>query len=221
MIEDMRGLFFIVKGQYVKDSKDSDSVCISGYDPYAPDTTEWYMLLDNVTFYCYACGGDLNKVVKGVKTAITKFKTKQAYFKHVCTVTNEDYYETHYKGEAPLTPEQLSAKMEGRCPRVSPAMKKLYGAVYDAYGDFFADVVEEQEDLAYEALKGQNPFNKSKKLVRKTKSLEKPSGEVKKTPLKKVKSPLKKVEEKAPVAKTLPKRVKPMKKLGVKKLSLG
>lgn len=221
MSEDMRGLFFIVKGQYVKDNSE-DGVCISGYDPCAPDTTEWYMLLDNVTFYTYACGCDLNKVVKGVRTAITKFKTKQAYFKHVCTVTNEDYYETHYQGEAPLTPEQLSAKMEGRCPRVSPAMKALYSKVYNTYGDFFADVVEEQEDLAYEDLRGKNPFNRSKKLVRKTKPLENTSGKtLKKTLPKKVKSLPKKAEEKTPVAKTLPKKVTPMKKLGVKRLSLG
>lgn len=167
MKEDMRGLFFIVKGQYQKDNSE-DGVCISGYDPYAPNTTEWYMLMDNVTYYCIACGSDLKKVLGGVKRAITKHKTRERYFKFVCEVTSEDYYETHYLGHAPLTPEQRANKMEGRCPRVSPAMKTLYGKIYDHYGDFFSDLIEAEEYTAYEALKGQTPFKKSKKLVKKT-----------------------------------------------------
>ena len=52
---------------------------------------------------------------------------------------------------------------------MSPAMKKVYKKVYDTYGDYYREEIEEQEDLAYEELKGDTPFNKTKKLVKKTK----------------------------------------------------
>lgn len=209
MKEDMRGLFFIVKGQYQKDNSE-DGVCISGYDPYAPTTNEWYMLMDNVTFHCFACGSDLKKVLGGVKRFITKYKTRERYFKHVCEVTSEDYYEVTYLGHRPLTPEQRASKMEGRCPRVSPAMKDLYRKIYDNYGDFFSDLIEKQEDEAYEALKGQTPFKKSKKLVKKTTPLETPVVEEKKT-LKKV------VKKDTPKEEVVTKKVKPKVTLGLKK----
>ena len=67
MKEDMRGLFFIVKGQYRKDN-DPDGVCISGYDPNSPNTEEWYQVKDHITFHTFACGSDLNKVAHGVYT---------------------------------------------------------------------------------------------------------------------------------------------------------
>ena len=171
MKEDMRGLFFIVKGRHDIGGKcdDEDGINIKGYNPFDPNTDEWYMVMDKETFYCFACGSDLKKVLKGVRTFITKFKTRKRYFKHVCEVTSEDYYEVHYLGHSPLTPEQVSKKVVGRCPRVSPAMKKVYKKVYDTYGDYYREEIEEQEDLAYEELKGDTPFNKTKKLVKKTK----------------------------------------------------
>lgn len=210
MKEDMRGLFFIVKGQYQKDNSE-DGVCISGYDPYAPNTTEWYMLMDNVTYYCIACGSDLKKVLGGVKKAITTHKTRERYFKFVCDVTSEDYYETHYLGHALLTPEQRSSKMEGRCPRVSPAMKTLYGKIYDHYGDFFSDLIEAEEDKAYESLKGQTPFKKAKKLVRRTAPLETPVVEEKKE------APKKLVRSNTTKEEVVTKKVKPKVTLGIKK----
>ena len=208
MKEDMRGRFFIAKGQYCKTepsftNKASGSVSyIGGYDPYNRHTAEWYMLMDCKTFHCVACGGSLDKILKALHTTIVKSKgDAKRYFKHVSSVTSEDYYEIHYLGHKPLSLDQLSKKAEGRCPRVSPVMKCLYEAVYNEYGDFFSEEIEEVEDRAYEDLKGEKPINKSRKLVSKNKS-------------------------KIGLVKTIPKKDKvveptPPKKLGMTKVKMG
>ena len=177
MSEDMRGLFFVVKGQYKKGVEPSfvnkvtgDVSHIGGYDPFRENTSEWYMVLDNKTFNCVACGGKLDKVLKAVYTTIKKYKgVAKKYFKHVCEVTSDDYYEVHYLGKAPLTHDQRVAKAEGRCPRVSPAMRCLYERIFSEYGDYYEDEVREMEDLAYSELVEEKPINKSRKLVSKHK----------------------------------------------------
>lgn len=212
--DNMRGLFFIVKGQYRKgvapsyvNKATNETGWIGGYDPYSDTTEEWYMLMDCKTFHCLACGSDFNRVLKGVYTAIVKHKgVAKKYFKHVCGITSEDYYETHYLGRRPLTHEERVKKAEGKCPRVSPAMRELYQNIYDEYGDFFRDEIERMEDLAYSELEEEKPHKKAKKLVSKTK----PKGA--------------KVEMTTPkqeVIKTTPsKLVKPKVKTGFKKLSM-
>lgn len=172
----MRGLFFIVKGQYRKDvapsyiNKVTNNVgYIGGYDPYSDNTEKWYMLIDCKTFHCISCGSDFNKVLKGVYNTIVKHKgVAKRYFKHISDTTSDDYYETHYLGHRPLTPEQRAKKAEGRCPRVSPTMRSLYEAVYKEYGDYYSEEVQEMEDLAYNDLVEERPYNKSRKLVSKT-----------------------------------------------------
>lgn len=213
--DSMRDLFFIIKGQYRKGlepsfmNKVSGEVShIGGYDPYSKDTENWYMLVDKITFQCMSCGSDLEKVVKGVYTAIVKRKgSAKKYFKHVSDTTSDDYYETHYLGRTPLNHDQRQKKAEGRCPRVSPIMRELYSAIYHEYGDFYRDLIEEQEDRAYhdleEWVKENKPINKTKKRLAKTK--------------------IQKTEMETPrnsVVKTTEKVVKPKVKLGVKKLSL-
>ena len=215
MSDDMRGIFFIVKGQYRKgvapsyvNKETNETGYLGGYNPYSEDTEEWYMLLDTKTFHCICCGSDLNKVLKGVHTTILKHKgVAKKYFKHVCGITSDDYYETHYLGRTPLTPEERSAKSEGRCPRVSPVMRCLYKNIYEVYGDCYRDAIEDMEDLAYSELKEERPINKTKKLMAKTKSK---SGLVKTT------TPKKEVIE----TPTTLKKVKPKVKLGIKKLSM-
>lgn len=212
--DSMRGLFFVVKGQYRKGLEPSfvnkvsgDVNHIGGYDPYSKDTENWYMLMDKITFQCLACGSDLEKVVKGVYTAIMKRKgSAKKYFKHVSDTTSDDYYEVHYLGHTPLNHDQRQKKAEGRCPRVSPIMQELYKAVYNEYGDFFRDLIEEQEDLAYENLKEERPINKTRKLVSKNK--------VKNTDMEKT-TTSQVIETPAPK-----KLVKTKAKLGVKKLSM-
>lgn len=210
MKDDMRGLFFIVKGQYKKgvrpsfvNSVSGDVSYIGGYDPYNPNTENWYMLLDCKTFHCVACGCDLEKVLKSVHTVIVKSKgVGKRYFKHVSSITSDDYYEVHYLGRRPLTPEQRAKKAEGRCPRVSPIMRCLYEHIYEEYGDFFSDEIKKMEDLAYKDLKESTPVNKSRKLVSKTKpknvevKIEPPKKEVYETPTLKLKvKPKKKIKK--------------------------
>lgn len=210
----MRGLFFIVKGQYSKvepsfiNRETNDKNYIGGYDPYNKETPNWYMLLDCKTFHCVSCGGNLKKVLKGVYNTIIKHKgVAKKYFKHVCSVTSEDYYETHYLGHSPLTPEKRASKAEGRCPRVSPAMRCLYERIYAEYGDFYSDEIRETEDLAYSDLAEEKPHNKARKLMSKTRNTKNNVEIVKK-------------EEVVVETPTL-KKVKAKPKLGIKKLSMG
>lgn len=211
----MRGLFFIVKGQYRKgvepsyvNKETNDLGYIGGYDPYSKETPNWYMLLDCKTFHCIACGGDFKKVLRGVYNTIVKHKgSAKKYFKHVCSVTSEDYYEVHYLGRTPLNHDQRVQKAEGRCPRVSPAMRCLYERIYEEYGDFYSDEIKEMEDLAYSDLVEEKPYNKARKLVSKSKNTKNNVEIVKK-------------EEVVVETPTL-KKVKPKVKLGVKKLSMG
>lgn len=212
----MRGLFFIVKGHYEKGAEPSfmNSVSgsvthIGGYDPHNKNTDEWYMVLDNKTFHCISCGGDFNKVLRSVYTIIKKNKgVAKRYFKHVSSITSDDYYETHYLGKRPLTHEQRAKKAEGRCPRISPAMRCLYENIYAEYGDYYREQIEEMEDLAYSELREDNPIHKSKKLMAKTKT---PNIMIGITPK----------EEQHHEVTTPKKLAKPKVKLGVKKLSIG
>lgn len=207
----MRGLFFVVKGQYRKGVEPSfhnvargDLSYIGGYDPTSPHTEEWYMVLDTKTYYCIACGGDLNKVLRGVYNTIKKSKgVAKNYFKKVSQVTSDDYYEVTYLGRRPLTPEERTKKAVGRCPRVSPATRYVYEKVYEVYGEHFRDLVEEMEDLAYKDIKEDTPLNKSRKLVSKHKKT------LELTPKKK--------ETYTPPLKKL---VRPKVRLGIKKMKI-
>lgn len=207
----MRGLFFVVKGQYRKGVEPSfhnvargDLSYIGGYDPTSPHTEEWYMVLDTKTYYCIACGGDLNKVLRGVYNTIKKSKgVAKNYFKKVSQVTSDDYYEVTYLGRRPLTPEERTKKAVGRCPRVSPTTRYVYEKVYEVYGEHFRDLVEEMEDLAYTNLVEETPLKKNRKLVSKHKKVLEttPTPKVIKTP-------------------TPQKLVRPKVRLGIKKMKI-
>ena len=214
MSEDLRGVFFIVKGQYRKgvapsfvNKATNETSWLGGYDPHSDATEEWYMCLDRITFQCCSCGGDLKKVLKAVYTCIVKYKDLKHYLHHISKMSSDDTYEVMYLGKRPLTPDERVKKAEGRCPRVSPAMGCLYEAIYEEYGDYYSDLIEEQEDLAYEKvkqlIKENKPINKTKKRLGKvkTKTIE-------------VETP-KKEEVKPKLVK-----VKPKVKLGIKKLSM-
>ena len=202
----MRGLFFIVKGQY---KRDNDEVSISGYDPYDPQTNEWYMLMGTKTFHCISCGSDYNRVLKGVYTVIKKYKgVAKNYFRYVSKVTSDDYYEVTYLGHRPLNDAERAKKAVGRCPRVSPKMREIYTKVYNTFGDFFEDDIKEMEERAYEDLKDQKPFRKSQKLIRKT------------TPNTKVSLVTPPKKEEVINTSTPKKLVKKKVKLGIKKLNM-
>lgn len=214
--DSMRGLFFIIKGQHSKaepsfmNRETGEVNYIGGYDPYSKDTVEWYMVMDKITFHCFSCGSDLNKVLKAVHTIIYKYKgSAKKYFKHISDISSDDYYETHYLGRTPLNHDQRVKKAEGRCPRVSPAMREMYKSIYSEYGDFYKEQIEEMEDLAYSDLeewkKANNPLNKTKKRMEKTK--------IKKTVVMEEKTPKKEVGVAVPK-----KLAKPIMKKGIKKI---
>lgn len=214
MQDDMRGLFFIMKGQYRKgvepsftNSVTGDSQYLGGYNPTSDDTEEWYMLMDKKTFHCVACDSDLDKVLKGVHTTIKRFKgVARKYFKHISDITSDDYYEVTYLGRRPLDNKGITDKAEGRCPRVSPAMRCLYERVLEEYGDYFSEEIEHMEELAYSDLKDERPLNKARKLVSKNKNT---SG-VEMNPQK----------DKKVLETTQVKIIRPKVRIGVKKLSV-
>lgn len=182
--ESLRGLFYIVKGQYRKKAPTfvnkvtGDVSYIGGYDPDDEETVEWYRVMDNITHHCVYGGSDLDSAVECVEKMIKHHKTRKHYFHYVCRVTSEDYYETHYLGHEPLTPEKRAKKAEGRCPRVSPAQKRLEEAVFNEYGDYYSDLIEEAEETAYRAIKEDKPLNKAMKRHKKlTKSVSVPEEE--------------------------------------------
>lgn len=139
MKKDMKGLFFIIKGQYRRDRSGDDTI---GYDPFNPETPEWYMLIDNKTFTCISCGGDLQKVLKSVYKVIKRHKgIANRYFKQVSECES----------------------------KVSKTSQDIYMKVYREFGDYFEDQVSEMEDLAYEELKQEQSVFKSQKLLGKHK----------------------------------------------------
>lgn len=185
MSEDMRGLFFIVKGQYRKGLEPSfvnpiseGTQYIGGFDPYSDDTEEWYKLMDCKTFTCHCCSGSLEKVLKGVYNVITSYKgNAKNYFKAI--------------SEAPST---------------SPIMRCLWEEVYNEFGHYYSDEIEEMEDLAYNDIREEKPLNKARKLVSKNK-----------TKIGMVNTP----SAKEMVVETpTPKKVQSRVKMGIKKLSL-
>lgn len=215
----MRGLFFIVKGQYRKGIEPSftnkatgEISWVGGYDPNNDQTENWYMILDKETFHCVGCGSDLKKVSHGAYTQIKKWKgSLKRYLKYVSDTTSDDTYEVRYLHHAPLNHDQRTKKAEGRCPRVSPAMRCLYQAIYDNFGEHFSDLVEEWEDIAYQELKEDTPLGHTKKIMQKK--------VLKKVPVEEKKE--KKVLKKSPVENSGKKLVKPKVKLGLKKLSMS
>ena len=173
--ESLRHTFFIVKGQYRKgvlpsfERTDGETVSVGGYDPERPDTAEWYMVLDNTEFECRACGGTLEKVLKSLRNMVTKYRTRERYYKHLSEATTSDYYDTHYKGRKPLTPEQRAKKAEGRCPRTSPVMRELYNEVMKRYSYYYDSEVQRVIEEAYTDL-AERQKNKVRKALKPRKS---------------------------------------------------
>jgi len=146
MTEDMRGLFYITRGNYKKDKSpkfwnevSESHQAIGGYNPEDNTNEEWYMLHDCVTFMCQGAGSDLTKLLDSVYRLITTYKTRERYL-HV--MRNLDV-----------------AK--------SPVMIRLEQEVYDHYGQHFSAQVREAEDKAYEFLSTNTPVARARKKLRK------------------------------------------------------
>lgn len=192
MREDLRGVFFIIRGQYRQKKGDrffnevsEDYNYIGGYDPEDTTNEEWYMLLDNITFTTLACGSDLDRVVRCAKKYITTYKTKDRYLK------------------------MLNSLEYGS--GVSPIHKRLMTEVYNNYGTHYQHLIDGVVGEAYEEVRDEmvNPLIKKtrKRFIKKT-TLD--LGETTSTPPKKEVSE----EDKGVSLK------KCVKSLGVKKLKL-
>lgn len=149
--EDLRGLFFIVKGQYrhhigptFYNSASETEQCLGGYNPEDTNTKEWYMLMDNVDYHCICCGADFEEVLRGVYSVIKRYKTKERYL-HT------------------IRERSVSAK-------VSKPMRCLYKAVYDTYGDYYLEEIKEMEDKAYSSGVFKSPLERSKDTMHKIKT---------------------------------------------------
>lgn len=148
MYDDMRGLFFIVKGQYEKGVKPSfinevsdNESFIGGYDPENKNTQEWYRLMDRKTYTTLCCSGDLDNVLRGVYKYIKKFKgNTKKYLEFLDGLDN---------------------------PFLSPTMRCMYEHIDNLFGDYFSDEVRKMEDLAFNELHEEKTVIKSRKLVSK------------------------------------------------------
>lgn len=145
MSDSMRGLFFIMKGQYRKGvephyiKEDGTPTHIGGYDPNRKDCHEWYMLIDTKTFRCMSASTDYNKVLGAVYRIIKRHKGDlKSYLKAIPSLGD-----------------------------TAKSTKVMNEEVFKHFGDFFREDIEEMEDLAYSELREEKPLNKSKKLLSK------------------------------------------------------
>lgn len=174
----MRGLFFIVKGQYTSkvlpvftNRMSGDEMSLGCYNPEADTTKEWYQLLDCVTFSCYACGSNLEKILRSVYHQIKHHKGSfKKYCRFISEFSSDDTYEVLFLGKPPMSDSDRAKKAEGRTPRTSPIMKHLYEEVYKTYGDFMRDEISEMENLAYKELREETPLHKTKKVLERHKN---------------------------------------------------
>lgn len=161
--EDLRGLFFIIKGNYKNVAPkvacgDGIERFIGGYNP--TDSEDWYIVLDTETFFCSYAGGNYERALEVIYNQIVYFKSRKRYFKWVSEHTSEDYYFIHYLGRAPFSKDEHMKRCEGRVPRVSVPQKHLYRAIYNEYGHYFDDDIQIKEDDAHDVI--QDKLQKSK-----------------------------------------------------------
>lgn len=143
MNEDLRGVFYILKGQYkhhlepawTNPVTETTNWC-GGFDPSLSTTEEWYMLVDSLTLTCHRASSDLDLVVRGVEYTITKYKTRE-HFERVMRSLNFGV--------------------------ASKSTKALDEHLIHLYGHHFTALVKEQEDLAYKHLRENHPALKARK----------------------------------------------------------
>ena len=150
MTEDLRGQFFIVKGQFLKTTPieiGDDTVFVGGYDPYNTDTKEWYQLVYRPLYTCVACGKDLDLVLQGGEHFMKTFKGQRK---------KVDKHFEHLRLEGHLT----------------TAMSKVFSVVDDLFGDYFENEVCDMEDHVYNTMVCETPIKKAQKLMSKSKGVD-------------------------------------------------
>lgn len=170
MKEDMRGLFYVVKGSYKKDN-DPDGICVSGYDPTNLNTREWYQVKDCYTHTTLCCGQDLDTVLESISKQIIKWNSLKKYLKHICTSMRIDYRERCTNAGVLLCAEDIYNRCKNmRCEESGESkMVNIEKKVYLLFGDHFKNLVTLQEDKAYKVLGDSTPKNKLKSAEKKSK----------------------------------------------------
>ena len=152
--EDMKGVLFIVRGQYRRDKGEKffNEVSntyhhIGGYDPSDSSNPEWYMLVESLTFHTLACGSDLEKVIGVARLYIKKYSTQEKFKKMLGRLESKD----------------------------SPITKRIMEEVYKEYGDTYTSLIEDVVDVAYQEVRDKRK-NKIKRIGRKSESDVLPTG---------------------------------------------
>lgn len=140
MKENMRGLFYIVRGRNVNKKEPrvynkarDDYDYIGGYRPTDADNDEWYQVKDNITFTTHSTTTTLDRAILAIKTLIRRYKDKDRFIREV---------RKHY-----TTPQ---------------AQVNTCKEVYDRWGDYYEDEVKSAENLAYQELREERPLNKAR-----------------------------------------------------------
>lgn len=141
---DLKEVFFIVKGQYKRDRDlNTDGVCVSGFDPSDKETTEWYRVVDNVTYTTLHCSSDYQKALGAIKKIITRYKTMDKYLKGIKDL-----------------------------PPTAPKSKEMLSKIYRYYGDYYREDIVKQENLAYEVLE-ETPLQRTNRVLKSRPKLDK------------------------------------------------
>ena len=142
MTEDLRGVFYITRGNYRRDKSPrfynevtESYQCIGGYNPEDETNEQWYGLYDNLTFTCHCATSDLEKVKESLFNHLVKYKTRGRFLETMRSLT---------------------------FGRAGGGQARLEQEIYDTYGDFFRDTVEEIEDRAYEEIRKSSPVLKAR-----------------------------------------------------------
>lgn len=143
--DSLRGVFFIVKGQYSPDKKpaieiDSNQVFVGCYNPESASTKEWYRVIDNRSFRCVYASSSLEGAFKTIRDFLWQFRTYGKY--------------------AQAFNDSISGKI--------PASEIILGkAVYAMYGKYYAENIRAIEEEVYEEISHDSLYRRSMNKVRK------------------------------------------------------
>lgn len=142
MKEDLRNVFFIIKGQYRKKSPvmtfRGNDYYVGAYDPEDEETTEWYRVLDRETGGCIHASNSLDKALHAIRREIIRNRDLRTYL-----------------------------KVNKNVPRKSPQEINLNRCAEEEYGYYYEDRIRVMEDEAYAFLEDNTSVKKAKRRFKK------------------------------------------------------
>lgn len=163
--EDMRDLFFIIKGRYCKKKPlmnygDNDYY-IGAFNPEDFETVEWYRVLDRNNNRCIHAGVSLDKALNSIRREIIRCKDLRGY----------------------------NNSLSGFSERKNQKLVDMENLIDEEYGYYYREMIRDVEDEAYEFLTENTDVKKAKRRFRKIDSgvvSEKPQREKENAPKKMV-----------------------------------